>query len=268
MTPALPSTLWRAVRDELRIAFHYPYTLLQVILLNAVLVVVLWYFAPPKIDELVFDVHSPALFTIVLAGWMYSDVPATNVLASDSTRSLAALDDRSMMLRLMRAKRLSLWVLVAPVCTVITVVMAERSQHRFTEVVAILSIVVLPLGTLAIAGWVGILWPYHPRSIRYRWRHRRDWFHDLVRWGILIVLPYGLVPVIGVMLLVPSLLLWGVHTEEQVVDLSTVPNLVGGILVALAMTVGATVLGDRVGWRLIKRRHTALRHYLEHPELG
>lgn len=264
----LPQTLGEAVRNEFRIAFHYPYTLLQVTGMNAVLVVVLWFLAPPKVDAFFFDVHSPALFTIVLAGWMYSDVPATNVLASDPVRTLAALDDRTMTLRLMHAKRLVLWILVAPVCTVITFAMGIRTQHWFTEVVAIASIVVLPFGTLAIAGWVGILWPYHPRSLKYRWRHRRDWFHDLVRWGFLIMLPYGLVPLIGLILLVPSLAVWGIRSEQQVVDVSTVPHLVIGVVLAIAMTIGGTALGTRVGWTMIERRRAALSHYLEHPELG
>ena len=268
MTSPLPQSLRQAVGHELRTAFHYPYTLLQVIVLNAVLVVVLWYFAPPKVEALFFDVHSPALFTIVLAGWMYSDVPATNVLASDPARTLAALDDRTMTVRLMTAKRLALWILVAPLCTAITFIMGYRSQHWTTEMVAIASIVVLPFGTLAIAGWVGIIWPYHPRSLGYRWRHRRDWFHDLVRWGVLVFLPYGLVPLIGLVLLIPSLIVWGVRSEQQVADLSAVPHLVLGMVLAVVMTIGGTVLGNRFGWRLIERRRAALQHYLAHPELG
>lgn len=264
----LPQTLRRAVRDELGIAFHYPYTVLQVILMNAVLVVVLWFLAPPKVEGLFFQIHTPTLFTIVLAGWMYSDVPATNVLASDSVRSLAALNDRSMTLRLMRAKRIALWILVAPICTVITLLMGAFDQHRFTEIVALTSITMVPFGTLAIAGWVGILWPYHPRSLRYRWRHRRDWFHDLVRWSTLLVLPYGLVPAIGLVLLVPSMLVWGIRSERQVLDTSAVPHLIAGVVLALVVTIGGSILGDRVAWRLIDRRRSALVHYLGHPELG
>ena len=264
----LPQTLRQAVRDEFRIAFNYPYTLLQVILMNAVLVVVLWYFAPPQVESLVFDVHSPALFTIVLAGWMYSDVPATNVLASDTNRTLPALTDRTMTLRLMNAKRLALWILVAPVCTLITFLMGLHSHHWFTGVVAIASIVILPFGTLAIAGWVGIVWPYHPRSLKYRWRHRRNWFHDLVRWGTLVVLPYGLVPAIGFVLIVPSMLVWNVKSEQQVIEVSTVPHLLLGVILVIGMTIGGTLIGDRVAWRLIERRRSALTRYLKHPELG
>ena len=264
----LPQSLRQAVRDEFRIAFRYPYTVLQVIFLNAVLVTLLWYFAPPKVESLVFDIHSPALFTIVLAGWMYSDVPATNVLASDTDRTLPALTDRTMTVRLMNAKRIALWILVAPVCALLTFLMGMHNHHWFTEVVAIASIVILPFGTLAIAGWVGILWPYHPRSLKYRWRHRRDWFHDLVRWGTLIVLPYGLVPIIGAVLLVPSLLVWNVKSERQVLEVTTVPHLVLGVILVVGTTIGGTIMGDRVAWRLIERRRSSLTHYLEHPELG
>lgn len=252
----------------MRLAFHYPYTLLQVVVMNAVLVVVLWYFAPPQIEQLFFDVHSPALFTIVLAGWMYSDVPATNVLASDTKRTLPALTDRTMTLRLMSAKRIALWLLVAPLCTLMTFVMGAHDHNWFTEIVAVASIAVLPFGTLAIASWVGILWPYHPRSLTYRWHHRRNWFHDLVRWGVLLVLPYGLVPAIGLVLLLPSLVVWHVRSEQQVLTMSTVPNLVLGVVLAVAMSIVGTIIGSRVGWRLIEKRRAALTHYLDHPELG
>ena len=146
--------------------------------------------------------------------------------------------------------------------------MGLHFHHWFTEVVAISSIAILPFGTLAIAGWVGIIWPYHPRSLRYRWRHRRDWMHDLARWGTLIVLPYGLVPVIGFVLLAPSLLVWNVKSESQILQMSTVPHFLLGVGLVIGMTIGGTVLGDRVSWRLIERRRAALTHYLEHPELG
>lgn len=264
----LPRSLREAVRDEFGIAFRYPYTLLQVVGVNAFLVVVLWYFAPPQVESLAFDIHNPALFTIVLAGWMYSDVPATNVLASDVNRTLPALTDRTMTIRLMSAKRIALWILVAPVCTLITFLMGIHTHHWFTDVVAIASIAILPFGTLAIAGWVGILWPYHPRSLNYRWRHRRNWFHDLIRWGTLVVLPYGLVPIIGGVLLLPSLLVWNVKSEQQVLEVTTVPHLFLGVVLVIAMTVGGTIVGDNVAWRLIERRRTSLTEYLEHPELG
>jgi hypothetical protein len=264
----LPQTLRQAVRDELRIAFRYPYTVLQVIVLNAALVVVLWYFAPPKVEGLFFEIHSPALFTVVLAGWMFSDVPSTNVLASDVTRTLPALGDRVMTLRLMNAKRIALWLLVAPVCSVLTFVMGYGNHHWFAQVVALSSIVILPFGTLAISGWVGIIWPYHPRSLKYRWRHRDNWFHDLVRWGVLVVLPYGLVPAIGLVLLAPSLFVWSIHSEQQVLEVSSPPYLVLGIALAAAMSAGGVIVGNRYGWRLIERRRPTLTHYLEHPELG
>ena len=257
-----------AVRDELRTAFRYPYTVLQVVLMNAALVFFLWYLAPPKVESLAFEIHSPALFAMVLAGWMYSDVPATNSLASDAARSVAALGDRTMTMRMMTAKRIALWILVAPVCSVVALVMGYRNHHWFAQVVTVAAVVILPMGTLSVAGWVGIVWPYHPRSLKYRWRHRRDWFHDLVRWGVLIVLPYGLVPVIGAVLLLPSLLVWRVYSEKQILIVAQVPNVVLGLVLCVIVSFLGTVLGNRVGWRLIEKRRAALTHYLEHPELG
>jgi hypothetical protein len=43
----------------------------------------------------VFTLHGSLAFALVLAAWMYSDVPATNVLAPDRQRMMAALDDPS-----------------------------------------------------------------------------------------------------------------------------------------------------------------------------
>jgi len=49
---------------------------------------------------------------------------------------------------------------------------------------------------------------------------------------------------------------------------TTVPHLVLGVILVVGMTIGGTIVGDRVAWRLIERRRTVLTHYLEHPELG
>ena len=49
-------------------------------------------------------------FALVLAAWMYSDVPATNVLAPDRQRVMAAIDDPVMLQRLLYAKNIVLWM--------------------------------------------------------------------------------------------------------------------------------------------------------------
>jgi hypothetical protein len=38
---------------------------------------------------------------------------------------------------------------------------------------------------LPVAAWLGIVFPYHPHSFRWRWQHRRSWRTHL-RWAVLV----------------------------------------------------------------------------------
>jgi hypothetical protein len=40
------------------------------------------------------------------------------------------------------------------------------------------------------------------------------------------------------------------------------------VILVVAVTIGGTIMGDRVAWRLIERRRVALANYLDHPEFG
>jgi len=40
------------------------------------------------------------------------------------------------------------------------------------------------------------------------------------------------------------------------------------VILVVAITIGGTIMGDRVAWRLIERRRVALTDYLDHPEFG
>lgn len=51
-----------------------------------------------------FDLHGAPAFPIVPGNWMHADVPATNLLAPDRSRVLAALDDEAMLIRVLTAK--------------------------------------------------------------------------------------------------------------------------------------------------------------------
>jgi hypothetical protein len=73
---------------------------------------------------------------------------------------------------------------------------------------------------------------------------------------------------IGAVLLIPSLLVCNVKSERQILEVTTVPHLVLGVVLVIAITIGGSIVGDRVAWRLIERRRSALTQYLEHPELG
>ncbi len=195
---SLPPSLGAALGWELREAFRPPFADLLVVAFNAALMCVAWFLLPTSWQNWLFTLHGPLAFAMVLAGWMYSDVPATNVLAPDSRRVLAALDDPAMLRRLLYAKNLTLWCLVAPFCTVVAVIIGWVHHDWPPTLVSVTAIAVVPFGTLGVSACVGIRWPYHPRELRFRWEHRREWRHMIVRWIALVLTPYGLVPLLAV----------------------------------------------------------------------
>ena len=92
-THQAPASLAGAVQSELREAVRPPYTVPLVVTFNGLLMAAAWFLLPTKWFDWLFTLHGPLAFAMVMAGWMYSDVPATNVLAPDRERVLAALDD-------------------------------------------------------------------------------------------------------------------------------------------------------------------------------
>ena len=81
--------------------------------INAGMMSSAWFFLPPKLKDAVFTLHGSVAFAFVLSSWMYSDVPATNVLAPDGLRVLAAIDQPRVLRRLLYAKSSVLWCFVA-----------------------------------------------------------------------------------------------------------------------------------------------------------
>jgi hypothetical protein len=114
----LPRSLAEAYRLQFDRAFRYPFSVPFTLLGNAVLTAVLWFWSPRDLFSVFFNVNELFFFPMVLASWMVSDVPATNEYAPDAQRILAALDDPTMLTRLLRAKHLVLWTLISPVAFV------------------------------------------------------------------------------------------------------------------------------------------------------
>ena len=255
-----------AVGIQFARAFHAPYEIPIVVAVNGLLMTGAWFLLPNP--NPLFTFHGTLAFAMILAGWMYSDVPATNVLASDAERSLAALDDPEALKRLLYAKNVVLWMLVAPICSVVTIVVGLH-EHRVTATIFSLAwIIVVPLGALGIASWVGVWWPYHPIPITDRWEHRTPFRHMIVRWLTLAVLPYGLVPAIVVVISLPTALLWYVTSQQQ--GLTRVPDgsFALGVVVGCAIALFAWVWGHRVALRLAAKRRETLAAYLADPANG
>src|SRR5271169_3978403 len=89
----LPRSLTQGVRLELERAFRAPYEVPIVVAVNGVMMTALWWWAPGSWKNSLFSLHGPLAFAMVLAGWMISDVPATNVLGPDARRTRDALDN-------------------------------------------------------------------------------------------------------------------------------------------------------------------------------
>ena len=264
----LPGSLAVAVRAELQEALRPPYTVLLVVVFNGLLMAAAWFLLPTKWFDWLFTLHGPLAFAMVLAGWMYSDVPATNVLAPDRDRILAAFDRPEMLRRLLYAKNLALWCFVAPFCTVVAIIIGAVHHDWPPTLVSITAIAIVPFGTLGVACWVGILWPYHPRELRFRWEHRREWFHMIVRWIALLLVPYGLVPLLAVLIISPSLVLWSMLSSNGLSEKLPTTHFAGGIALAAVVSMAVFYGGHRYALRLIDRRHDRLRDYLSDPDRG
>jgi hypothetical protein len=86
---------------------------------------------------------------------MYSDVSATNVLTGGTCRTARSLNDADALLAMLRAKTFVLWLLVAPICTVLTLFI-DFGEHRwYLAVATILAVAIVPFGSLGVAGWLG-----------------------------------------------------------------------------------------------------------------
>ncbi len=264
----LPATLREAVTAQIALTLEPPYEGVITVAVNGALMTSAWFFLPLALRDDVFTLHGPLAFALVLAAWMYSDVPATNVLGPDARRVIAAIDDPVMFRRLLYAKNIVLWALVTPVCSVVAVIVGLLNQDLLSILYTIVWIGVVPFGALGISAWVGIVFPYHPMPLRVRWEHRRPLLRMLVRWIALAVTPYGLVPVLAGLLMVPSLLLWGFTSKHGLTQRLPDRDLGWGVALACAISVVCSVGGHHLGGRLARRRRTKLVAFLADPLSG
>lgn len=265
---SLPVSLRDAVRIEYRRTVQWPYETVLTLSLNALLVVVGWYFMPPWIEDLMFSNHQPMAFAVVMAVWMYSDVPSTNQPGSDSERFLAALGDPELMRRLLWARRFVLWSIVTPVAAIASVWIGYAQDRMMAAMFALAWLVIAPFGVLAISPLLGVRWPYHPITLRERWSHRSQWRRFGVRWGILVVAPYAWVPALGAVLTIPAVLVWGGSTDALLPHEMTVGRFAAGTAVGLLVTLIAMRFGRRAMARFVARRRHALERELADPDLG
>ena len=245
-----------AVRAELRRVFTAPYEAPIVVAVNGVLMAGAWFFLPP---DWFFRVHSAWVFPLSLATWMLADVPATNVLGSDARRMAAVVDRPRDLRRLLVARNIVLWLLVIPVCAVVALVDGKVTHASGLTVVATLgALAVLPTGTLGIAAWLGVRWPYHPMPLALRWQQRHRLRTFILRWSALVLLPYVLVPFIATVLYAPVVLAWYLYaggswkatTDGELAALFVL----AGVIAALAWRGGHALSVRMAGARSVPLR--------------
>jgi len=281
----MPGTFRAALAAEMAQAFSPPYQVPIVVVVNGLLMAGAWFLLP---RGWLFTLQSALAFPVVLSSWMYADVPATNVLAPDRIRVLAALGDRTMISRLLLAKTAVLWVFVAPLCAVLVLIIGLEHHNTLLTGAEIIAICVVPAACLPVAALVGIRWPYHPLQLRYRWDHRVPLRRMIVRWLILVTVPYALVPTLCVLMTVPAFVLLVlthsasnhvislIDTEGKPFGLALSgpghPLSDGMFAAAAALTCGVAVvvwvLGRRADMWLIRRRQPAIAAYLADPTRG
>ncbi|MFM7616795.1 MAG: hypothetical protein ACKO72_04960 [Actinomycetes bacterium] len=238
------------------------------IAVNGVLVTALWFVPWPAIHDVMFSLHHTFWFPIELASWLIAGVPSTNQLAPDRCRVLPALDDEAAIDRLLRAKHVALWTITTPITLLAALFVGIITDDWVTMVVAVVWVASAPLCAIGIACSVGVRWPYHELPLRTRWRLRSRGRTMLVRWGVLVVLPYGLVPALAIIGLVPSAVAGAAAhlagADRRGVDAA----LLGGLVVAIPLTLGIWHRATARAARATVRRAEALRAYLEDPRLG
>ena len=257
--------LRQAVADEYRRVVRPPWEIPTVLVTNGALMVAAWFLLPPRAHAFLFSLNGPLAFPVILASWMLADTPATNAMGSNPARALSVLENRTAYWRWLAARCIVIGSLIGGACAV-GVLYVGLGNYPWSEIAwACALVALLPIGVLPVAAWLGILFPYHPRSFRWRWQHRRAWRTHL-RWAVLVFAPFIYVPLIGVAILSP-----GVQVARSMkVPGQRLTPLQFGISAAIACTtaVAAAALGIWVARRLLAWRTSQLAAYLASTERG
>jgi hypothetical protein len=235
---------------------------------NAVLVAICWYLLPDKITNWLFTLHGALAFPLIMEMWMLGDTPATNVAGRDAVRAVAQLHDPAALRMWLRVKHLVLASFVGPAAVIIALVIgAVQDRYEYAAAVAVV-LLFLPLGVLSVAAWVGLWLPYHPQKLLWRWQHRTDWRASLLRWGLLVFLPFMVVPLIAIMLLTPTLIIWIIAHQGYPPHEMAMAGLWLGTAVSVAVSLITFGFAPRVAVKIARRRYDKLHGYLSNPEHG
>lgn len=265
---AVGSGSFRAdVRTEFRRVFHAPRDDVNSVVVNAALVTGLWFLLPPAMKDSLFVLTGPAAFTVVLETWMLADVPATNMVGKDVDTMVPALADPPRLRQLLRAKSVALALLVGPPCAAVSVVIGVVVGAWWRGALLACVLVTLPLGASSIAAWLGIIAPYRPLPLRWRWTHRKPW-RPTIRWTSLVIIPYVFVPVVSCVLLAPAIICALAIGGRDPGDQLTANAALAGTVVACSVSLFAFAIGPRVSGYLARKRHARIGPLLADPTSG
>ncbi len=235
---------------------------------NALLVCLAWFLLPTKAKDSVFPLHGALSFPLVLVAWMLADTPATNVLAKDPELALRTLTNPRDFRQVLRAKRIVLTSIIVPIVVVVAAIVGISQHNLWATLYIVAVLLLLPYSVLTISVWLGIIFPYHPRQVSWRWGQRRE-RRMLIRWVTLVCMPYVLVPFIGALMLAPSASVVNyVSDAHKNPALVTAGGFLAGTAVAILTVLLGVLLGNRVTLWLVQRRHDALAGYLGEPDRG
>src|SRR4051794_19985896 len=108
---------------------------------------------------------------------MLGDTPSTNVAGLETTRARSVLEEAAAFRMWLLAHSVVLTSPVGVPTAFIALVMGFRGQPVIMVAATSVVLAVLPSGILPIAAWLGLLLPYHLRTLRLRWDHLRE-----LRW--------------------------------------------------------------------------------------
>jgi hypothetical protein len=251
------------LRAEFGRAFRAPRDDLIAVALNAALVTGLWFLLPQAVKDWLFVPQGPAAFAIVLEIWMLADVPATNMIGKDVDTMVPALDDPGRLQQLLRAKSITLALLVGIPSAVVSILIGIYDGSFLRGFLLACVLLALPFGASSIAAWLGIVIPYRPLPLRWRWAHRKPW-RGTIRWASLVIIPFVLVPIVSCLLLVPAILVGLAIGRDDDGRMSTAAT-VTATVIACALSAIAFVIGPRVSAYLAKRRSERVRPLLADP---
>jgi hypothetical protein len=234
---------------------------------NGLMVTGGWLLLSPATRDALFGLQGPLAFAVTLEAWMLADTAGTNMLAQDAASTRAAIPSPGALRHLLRVKTAALACLIGPICAVVCLAIALYDGRYAPGVAVAIVLLTLPFGVIVLSAWLGTVLPFHPRSLRWRWSNRRPWRHT-VRWALLCVAPYGVVPPIALGLLIPSLILGLRPGRRPGVEQLSGWGLVVAAGTACLLTCAAFLLGPwLIAW-LAARRRPRLDEYLADPDRG